>query len=65
VLGRKDKKLVSKPNNNFALQVNVVEKDDIIVVVIIEANLLENKVDWLLDTSATRHFCSNKAPKIL
>ena len=56
----KDKKPISKPNN-VAPQANVVEKEDIIVVVVVEANLLENKVDWLLDTGATRHICSNKA----
>ncbi|KAL0285600.1 UNVERIFIED_CONTAM: hypothetical protein Sangu_2771500 [Sesamum angustifolium] len=26
-----------------------------------EANLVENKEDWILDTGASRHFCSNKA----
>lgn len=35
------------------------ETDDVIAAVV-EANLVENKRDWVLDTKATRHFCSNK-----
>ena len=31
-----------------------------IVVVVIEANLVANKTDWVLDTGASRHFCANK-----
>ena len=31
-----------------------------IVVVVVEANLLANKIGWLLDTGASRHFCANK-----
>ncbi|KAL0411131.1 UNVERIFIED_CONTAM: Retrovirus-related Pol polyprotein from transposon TNT 1-94 [Sesamum latifolium] len=43
-------------------QVNLAEKDDeIIAVVVVEANLVENKEDWILDTGASRHFCSNRA----
>ncbi|KAL0370569.1 UNVERIFIED_CONTAM: hypothetical protein Sangu_0375000 [Sesamum angustifolium] len=26
-----------------------------------EANLVENKDDWILDSRASRHLCSNKA----
>ncbi|XP_022150382.1 uncharacterized protein LOC111018559 [Momordica charantia] len=29
---------------------------------IVEANLVENKSDWVLDTRAYRHFCSNRNP---
>ncbi|KAL0383157.1 UNVERIFIED_CONTAM: Retrovirus-related Pol polyprotein from transposon TNT 1-94 [Sesamum calycinum] len=29
--------------------------------VVVEAYLVENKEDWILDTGAFRHFCSNKA----
>ena len=31
-----------------------------IVVVVVEENLVANKIDWVLDTSASRHFCANK-----
>ncbi|KAA0048162.1 ty1-copia retrotransposon protein [Cucumis melo var. makuwa] len=27
---------------------------------IVEANLIENKTDWILDTGASRHFCINR-----
>ncbi|KAL0337712.1 UNVERIFIED_CONTAM: hypothetical protein Scaly_2046300 [Sesamum calycinum] len=27
---------------------------------VLEANLVENKADWILDTGASKHFCSNK-----
>lgn len=47
--------VVAKPTQ----QANVFE-DDIIVVVVVEANLVENKSDWILDTGASRHFCSNR-----
>ncbi|XP_021746640.1 uncharacterized protein LOC110712484 [Chenopodium quinoa] len=42
-------------------QANVVEKEEIIAAVVVEANLVENKVEWILDTGASRHFCANKA----
>ena len=31
-----------------------------VVVVVVEANLLANKIGWLLDTGASRHFCATK-----
>ena len=31
-----------------------------IVVVVVEENLLANKIGWLLDTGSSRHFCANK-----
>ena len=31
-----------------------------IVVVFVEANLVTNKTDLVLDTGTSRHFCSNK-----
>ncbi|KAL0368447.1 UNVERIFIED_CONTAM: hypothetical protein Scaly_1063600 [Sesamum calycinum] len=37
------------------------EKDKIIATVVVEANLVENKNDWVLDTGTSKHFCSNKA----
>lgn len=47
-------------NQKLAPQVSLAELDDIIVVVVMEANLVENKFDWILDTGASRHFCSNR-----
>ncbi|KAL0380946.1 UNVERIFIED_CONTAM: hypothetical protein Sangu_0158900 [Sesamum angustifolium] len=38
------------------------EKDnEIIAVIVVEAYLVENKEDWILNTGSSRHFCSNKA----
>ncbi|KAL0404059.1 UNVERIFIED_CONTAM: Retrovirus-related Pol polyprotein from transposon TNT 1-94 [Sesamum radiatum] len=60
---RKDhQKANQKPATQGTPQVNLAEKDDeIIAAVVVEANLVENKEDWILDTGASRHFCSNKA----
>ncbi|XP_057248974.1 uncharacterized protein LOC130590516 [Beta vulgaris subsp. vulgaris] len=41
-------------------QANLVESDDIVDVVVAEANPIENNSDWILDTGTLRHFCSNK-----
>ncbi|XP_022153695.1 uncharacterized protein LOC111021147 [Momordica charantia] len=41
-------------------QANLTETDDIITTVVVETNLVENKSDWILDTGASRHFCSNR-----
>ena len=41
-------------------QANIVESDDIIAAVVVEANLVENKIEWILDTRASRHICANK-----
>ncbi|KAL0427326.1 UNVERIFIED_CONTAM: hypothetical protein Slati_2907400 [Sesamum latifolium] len=63
--GSKDRKDHQKANHNPTTQttpqVNLAEKDEIIAAVVIEANLVENKDVWILDTGASRHFCSNKA----
>ncbi|KAK9733344.1 hypothetical protein RND81_04G061500 [Saponaria officinalis] len=40
-------------------KVNVAETDDIIVAVIVEANLMANIAEWILDTGASRHFCAD------
>ncbi|KAH6783227.1 hypothetical protein C2S52_008186 [Perilla frutescens var. hirtella] len=45
---------------NHTNQANLAETDEIIVVVVVEANLVENKSDWVLNIGASRHFCSNK-----
>jgi ribosomal protein L15 len=42
---------------------NVVETDEIIAAIVvdgIEANLVGNIVEWVLDTGATRHLCADK-----
>ncbi|KAL0381502.1 UNVERIFIED_CONTAM: Retrovirus-related Pol polyprotein from transposon TNT 1-94 [Sesamum angustifolium] len=41
-------------------QLNLAETEEIIAAVVVEANLVENKVDWILDTGASKHFCANK-----
>lgn len=46
-------------NNENTSQVFLVEKDEPIVAVV-EANLVENRMEWIVDTGATRHFCANK-----
>ncbi|KAK9666750.1 hypothetical protein RND81_14G208400 [Saponaria officinalis] len=42
------------------VEANVAETDDIIAAVIVEANLVGNVVEWILDTGASRHFCADK-----
>ena len=37
----------------------MVEGDDIIVVVISQANMVSNSKNWVLDYGATRHICAN------
>ncbi|KAL0392729.1 UNVERIFIED_CONTAM: hypothetical protein Sradi_2495700 [Sesamum radiatum] len=59
---RKDQRKGSqKPATQPTPQVNLAEKDKIIATVVVEANLVENKNDWVLDTGTSKHFCSNKA----
>ncbi|KAA0056672.1 ty1-copia retrotransposon protein [Cucumis melo var. makuwa] len=41
-------------------QANLAEQDSEIIAAIVEANLIENKTDWILDTGASRHFCTNR-----
>ncbi|TYK16589.1 ty1-copia retrotransposon protein [Cucumis melo var. makuwa] len=50
----KKKKLKPTP------QANLAEQDSEIIAAIVEANLIENKTDWILDTGASRHFCTNR-----
>lgn len=47
-------------NPENSAQANLAKKEDIIPAVVVEANLMENKIDWMLDTRATRHPCANK-----
>ena len=53
-------KAYEKLSGKVANHVNLVETNDIIVAVVVETNLVENKADWVLDTGASRHLCSNK-----
>ena len=48
---RKDK-VMSKP---------IAEGNKVIAAIVIEANLVANKTDWVLDTGASRHFCAIKS----
>ncbi|KAL0298232.1 UNVERIFIED_CONTAM: hypothetical protein Sangu_3153100 [Sesamum angustifolium] len=58
---RKDQRKGNQnPTTQPTPQSNLAEKDEIIVAAVVEANLVENKNDWVLDTGASRHFCSNK-----
>ena len=38
----------------------MVEGDDIIVVVVPQANMVNNSKNWVVDSSATRHICANR-----
>ncbi|KAK4381929.1 hypothetical protein Sango_2920000 [Sesamum angolense] len=49
-----------KPPSQPRPQINLTEQEEVITAVVVEANLMENKIDWILDTGASKHFCSNK-----
>ncbi|KAL0314019.1 UNVERIFIED_CONTAM: Retrovirus-related Pol polyprotein from transposon TNT 1-94 [Sesamum angustifolium] len=55
---RKDQQKINQKHNSP--QLNLAETKEIIAAVVVEANLVENKMDWILDTGATKHFCANK-----
>ena len=38
----------------------MVEGDDIIVVVVSQANMVINSKNWVVDSGVTRHICANK-----
>ena len=38
----------------------MVKGDDIIVVVVSQANMVTNSNNWVVDSSATRHICANR-----
>ncbi|KAA0061124.1 ty1-copia retrotransposon protein [Cucumis melo var. makuwa] len=44
-----------RPSQKPTPQANLAEQDSEIIVAIVEANLIENKTDWILDTEASRH----------
>ncbi|TYK30642.1 ty1-copia retrotransposon protein [Cucumis melo var. makuwa] len=54
----KDKK--GRPSQKPTPQANLAEQDSEIIAAIVEANLIENKTDWILDTGASRYFCTNR-----
>ncbi|XP_019267101.1 PREDICTED: uncharacterized protein LOC109244460 [Nicotiana attenuata] len=50
----------SKNGGKAQVQANLTEGGDVIAVVVVEANMVANKTDWILDTGASRHICANK-----
>ncbi|XP_075096240.1 uncharacterized protein LOC142174358 [Nicotiana tabacum] len=50
----------SKNGGKAPAQANLTECGDVIVAVVVEANMVANKTDWILDTGASRHLCTNK-----
>jgi len=55
----------SQPNQKPATpiaQANLAKDIEIIYTVVKEANLVANSVEWVHNTGASRHFCSNKEP---
>ncbi|KAG5576040.1 hypothetical protein H5410_056174 [Solanum commersonii] len=50
----------SKQEGQSDVQAHLVEGNEVIVAVIVEANLVANKIDWMLDIGASRHFRANK-----
>ncbi|KAL0287408.1 UNVERIFIED_CONTAM: hypothetical protein Scaly_2765200 [Sesamum calycinum] len=49
-----------KPPSQSRPQINLTEQEEVIAAVIVKANLMENKTDWILDTGASKQFYSNK-----
>ena len=49
-----------KPIVPFAAQAHLAEKEEVIVVVVVEASLVDNKVDQILDIGVSKHPCANK-----
>ena len=39
----------------------MVEGDDIIIAIILQALLMANVNDWVVDSGATRHICANRS----
>ncbi|CAJ2637428.1 unnamed protein product [Trifolium pratense] len=50
----------SKSAAPSAPQAHLAENEEVIAAVVVEANLVDNKVDWILDTGASKHLCANK-----
>lgn len=49
-----------KQEGQSDVQAHLAEGNEMIVVVVVEANLVANKTDWVLETCASTHFCANK-----
>ncbi|CAH9094480.1 unnamed protein product, partial [Cuscuta epithymum] len=49
-----------KGSSSGVAQASIAEHEDVIAAVVVEANLVDNKIDWILDTGASRHPCANK-----
>ncbi|KAA0038241.1 ty1-copia retrotransposon protein [Cucumis melo var. makuwa] len=49
-----------RPSQKPTPQANLAEQDSEIIAAIVEVNLIENKTDWILDTGASRYFCTNR-----
>ncbi|KAA0060696.1 ty1-copia retrotransposon protein [Cucumis melo var. makuwa] len=49
-----------RPSQKPTPQANLAEQDNEIIPAIVEANLIENKTDWILNAGASRHFCTNR-----
>ncbi|GAA0185789.1 hypothetical protein LIER_33077 [Lithospermum erythrorhizon] len=63
VQGHKAFQFISRPQKEAILktpQVHLVESNDVIIAVVVEANLVANFNDWVLDTGASRHLWANK-----
>ena len=54
------RKRVKTGNSGNPPKANLVEGDDIIVVVISQANMVTNSKNWVVDSGVTRHICAKK-----
>ena len=54
------KKRVKTGNNGNPPKANLVEEDDIIAVVVLQANMVTNSKNLVVDSGATRHICANR-----
>nr|XP_016490652.1 PREDICTED: uncharacterized protein LOC107810387 [Nicotiana tabacum] len=50
----------SKNGSKAPAQANLTEGGDVIVVVVVEANMVANKTNWIVDTCVSSHLCANK-----
>ena len=59
VCGKNGHKAYQCPSKK-TVEANVAEGDDIIAAVVVEANLVGNVAEWVLDTGASRHLCADR-----
>lgn len=58
---RKDASINGQKSDQNKNQAHIAEvTDDVIAAVVSEVNLVGNKAEWVVDTGATKHFCSDK-----